>query len=392
VYQLKINQYICIVQLIKTKIMTQKETVFQFVSNLDNSVSKKEAAEMFVQSYPSIPKSVFMWNVKFAITEGLWNPKEDQIVIGGLPMSVQKAENVMEFVEETVDITKIDPNTFKALQTGTAFDKIASKRNGIMPGTAYIVTGESGAGKTTICTNIADYLKEVNPDITTGFISCEMDKKDWEEEVSDNPRLGSLKTVFMLNYLEASNYVEILETGLRKYDFVILDSFEVVIDQLKEVKGWTSKKAESELINILRKAAAETNCTIFAIQQYTKGGTFVGSNKIKHMLTGMMFVMFDNDGDRYITFTKNRRGGHMVGKKLYFNKNKQTGRLEFNDEKFENAERISEFSETNKTNIEKEALEFDTLIMQAARDKAQIKVNVLNGVTNDEDAEITVVS
>ncbi len=391
-FQLKINQYICIVQLIKTKIMTQKETVFQFVSNLDNSVSKKEAAEMFIQSYPSIPKSVFMWNVKFAITEGLWNPKEDQIVIGGLPMSVHKTENVIAFESKKIDVNAIDVSKFKAIPTGTAFDKIASKRGGIMPGTVYIITGESGAGKTTVSTNIADYLTENNPGFTTGFISCEMDESDWTEEVIDNPRLGDLPTVFMLDYLEASNYVEVLEEGLRKWNYVVLDSFEVVIDQLKEIKGWTSKKAESELINILRKAAAETGCTIMCIQQYTKGGTFVGSNKIKHLLTGMIFVMFDTDGDRYITFTKNRRGGHMVGKRLYFSKSKENGRLVFNDEKFENAERINEFSETNKTNIEKEALEFDTLIMQAARDKAQIKVNVLNGVTNDEDVEITVIS
>ena len=57
------------------------------------------------------------------------------------------------------------------------------------------------------------------------------------------------------------------------------------------------------------------NTTFLIIQQVTKAGTFAGSNRFKHMLTGMARMQFV-EGGRYISFSKNRRGGQMD--KLFF--------------------------------------------------------------------------
>jgi hypothetical protein len=50
--------------------------------------------------------------------------------------------------------------------------------------------------------------------------------------------------------------------------------------------------------------------SFLAIQQVTKGGNFVGSNKLKHNTTGMIELRYSNEfsGDRYAKVTKNRRG------------------------------------------------------------------------------------
>ena len=59
--------------------------------------------------------------------------------------------------------------------------------------------------------------------------------------------------------------------------------------------------------------------TFVTILQLSKGGQFVGSNKLKHMTTSMMSLDWDgveNSGRRYMEFSKNRVG--QVGKKLYF--------------------------------------------------------------------------
>ena len=57
------------------------------------------------------------------------------------------------------------------------------------------------------------------------------------------------------------------------------------------------------------------NTTFLIIQQVTKGGEFAGSNRFKHMLTGMAEMRFADNG-RYLSFSKNRRGGEM--NRLFF--------------------------------------------------------------------------
>ena len=324
---------------------SQKETVVYFFSTIKDpkALTLEEATDNFCNEMgPHILKYFAKTEkqLRSMFTYYLNETGIDKDIVFKAPeVTLNELEKPMlsepvPYLAEKIDLENIDPELFVPLKTNTAFDRIASKRGGLMKGTVYILTGESGCGKTTIAVNIGDYLREVDPNITVGFISAEMDKTDWTEECFDNPRLAQIPTVFLLNYLDAPNYMEVLMQGLTGFKYVILDSFEVVIDQLKDRFGWTAKKAETELINILRQAASK-GVTIIAIQQYTKGGNFVGSNKIKHLLTGMMFVMWDKDGDRFIWFTKNRRGGHMVKKKLYYTKNGTTGRLEFDSQKFE---------------------------------------------------------
>ena len=59
--------------------------------------------------------------------------------------------------------------------------------------------------------------------------------------------------------------------------------------------------------------------TFITILQLSKGGTFVGSNKLKHMTTAMMQLDWkgaENSAERYMAFSKNRLG--QVGQKMFF--------------------------------------------------------------------------
>lgn len=359
--------------------MSKKDLVYNFLESVSNQVTMQEAWEKFETENPGVlDKASFSSYRSTAKRDGVFVPVENKTPKVSISSSVSIKENEMEAEYKTIDLDNIDMSKFEVLKTNTKFDEIASKRNGLMAATTYIITGESGAGKTTIATNIADYIIEANPEKTAGFISCEMDEFDWTEECFDNPRLAKLPTIFMLDYLDATNYVEILQDALSKFDYVILDSFEVVIDQLKEIMGWTAKKAESELINILRLAASNHGTTIMAIQQYTKGGTFVGSNKIKHMLTGMIFVKFDENKKRYVEFTKNRRGGSMINKPLYFDKCKDTGRIIFDSDRFDRMMKMQDFSEDELDNIKNEENIFDTEIIEKAKKKQQQRLNALD--------------
>lgn len=272
-----------------------------------------------------------------------------------------------------------DPKILIPLRTNTAFDQVVSKRGGAMRGTVNMITGESGAGKTTVSANIATYIKQNNPGATAGMLQGEMNRLDWFEECVDNKMLAKLDVVFLLEILDAPNFVELIEQACSTWDFGIIDSFEVVLEQIREVKGWTTKKAEKTLIEMLNRVAERGVC-LFVIQHYTKGGTYAGSTKIKHLTTAMIFVMFDKNGERYVIFTKNRRCGHMVNKRLYFTKNRETGQLEFDGQRFQNEEAVSAHVRTERDALNSEQSIFNDLLAMAA-------ANSSSGLTPEEQAD-----
>lgn len=354
--------------------MTQKQKVLSVLRE-NGLVDIKTDFEIFQNQYPEVSRSNFLFYRNQAIKFGGF---EAPIKINASNDKPTINLNRKALEVKKIDLDNLDMTKFTPIKTNTEFDKIASKREGLMPGTVYMITGESGAGKTSISTNIANYIQEVNENITSGFISGEMDEYDWTEECIDNNDLSKLETIFLLDYLDASNYLEILEQSLMKWDFIVLDSFEVVSDQIKDITGWTNKKVESHLITLLRKVAFEKGSTILVIQQFTKGGTYVGSTKIKHLLTGMIIVQFDNDGRRYLTFTKNRRGGHLVNKKLYYTKNTETGRIEF-DSRYLESQNISEnISSDMDKNLN--PIDFEKNILEEARKLHQKRNAILEKI------------
>ena len=364
--------------------MTQKQRVFNFLEELKEPLSKKDACDLFLKKNKDLRVGVFNFYSKQAIEESIWVPKEP--LVNSINLNMDVRENKALDIT-TIDLKKVDMSKFIAIKTGTTFDRIASKRDGLMRGTVNMVAGPPGCGKTSLCANLAKNIREIDKTITTGFISAEMDQNDWIEECIDNPELAKLETLYLLDYLDAPNYLDILKEALMRWDYVIVDSFEVIIDQLKEMMGWTSKRAETELIKMLRQSAFERFSTLMVIQQFTKGGTYVGSSKIKHLTTSMMYVMVDDNDDRYVTFTKNRRCGHMVGKKLYFTKNKTTGNIEWNQKRFDNYLAVAEHSsnELNKINEEEDffnnhLLEKREKINAAEEIKTRQKIDVLLNV------------
>jgi len=212
-----------------------------------------------------------------------------------------------------------DPRLFETLKTGRPIDSILSIDGGLTKSTNFVLVGDPGVGKSTVSMDILSDLQANGASCL--FISGEMDRFDLHKYVERYPKFGDLDILFLGDYVDV-NPKGVIEEMLEKgYDVVLIDSLAEVQDTIKEALRITTNAAEKWLIDLMRKHNAGGNdkdayTSFICIQQVTKDGVFLGTNKLKHNTSGMMELRFDEVGDRYIMFSKNRRGEAF--KKLYF--------------------------------------------------------------------------
>ena len=216
---------------------------------------------------------------------------------------------------------KFDKDLFVPMATGREIDFLFSLEGGINKATNYLVVGDPGVGKSTVTLDIVADL--VNLGYRCLFISAEMTRIDLFKYVERYPKFGHVDTLFLGEYCDDNPKLVIEEALSEGYDLVLIDSFVEVQDSVKESSRITNNAAEKWLIDqMLKNNMGENgpgkNTTFLCIQQVTKGGVFLGSNKLKHNTTGMLELRYDEDmpGASFLHFTKNRRGPCNI--KMYF--------------------------------------------------------------------------
>ena len=211
---------------------------------------------------------------------------------------------------------KFDSSLFRPMKSGRVIDSHFSSEGGLMKGTNYAIVGDPGIGKTTVMLDMLADLQEKGQKVL--FISGEMNSIDMFGYVKRFPKFGQIPILFMGDHCD-DNALEVCESILSEgWDVVLIDSMAEVQNAVVDTtKGWmSSKKAETELLNLFEKHnlgdnKTKRNTAILDIQQVTKVEEFAGSNRFKHMMTGMAHLKWTKEGDRTFFFSKNRRGGDM---------------------------------------------------------------------------------
>ena len=218
---------------------------------------------------------------------------------------------------------KYEKGLFEAHKTNTPLDGLFSIDGGVPKATNWMVVGDPGVGKSTVTLDIIANAKKTGSKVL--FISAEMNQVDLYLYVKRYPKFGELDIFFPQEIEDNEDPKQVLEEILNEgYDIVLIDSFVELQETIRESGRMTRNSSEKYLLDLMYKhnlGANDAKCftSFLNIQQVNKGGTFVGSNKLKHMTTGMMEIRFvdeRNQDERYVTFTKNRRGH--VGKQMYF--------------------------------------------------------------------------
>lgn len=221
----------------------------------------------------------------------------------------------LNFTLTKINNVNYEKGLFEAHKTDTPLDGLFSVNGGVPKATNWMIVGDPGVGKSTVTLDILSNAKRKGSKVL--FISAEMNQVDLYLYVQRYPKFGDLDIFFPQDIEEGQNPKRVLEAILDQgWDLILIDSFVELQEIIREECGLTRNSAEKYLLDLMYKHNLGQNKTktftaFLNIQQVNKGGVFVGSNKLKHMTTGMMEIRFVDEhsqDERYVVFSKNRRG------------------------------------------------------------------------------------
>ena len=237
----------------------------------------------------------------------------------GRPKKVQNVTYVPSVIDFT-QVTKlnnldIDPKMLESMPSGLGnMDKFISHEGGVPCASNIMGIGDPGVGKTTILLDVLSGIQNKGRRVL--FISGEMGRKQMYKYTNRFPQFGNIQTLFMSDYLEY-NTKDVVEQILNQgWDCILIDSIAEIIDGVRDDNNWDRKMAESWLVDMcVKNNKGENEKNIFTsfllIQQVTKSGVFVGSNKLKHLTDAMLEMRRRSEkdgGGTYMMFSKNRNG------------------------------------------------------------------------------------
>jgi predicted ATP-dependent serine protease len=311
------------------------------------------------------------------ISYGLFNGVIKKIQAEGHGASSAPAQEssgprlIHSVVEPTIiNVEDMEFPNFGLFPTGKKIDDLFSDHEeggGLYGGTVNIVIGESGVGKSTVMLDLLASIVEQNPEAKILYISSEMTRNDIMFYYRKTPAIGKVPTLLLMDYVKNGQLAQVLEKSFNgDHDVILLDSYQDVLVKLKEVHGWKSTKAESWLTNMMIDAAEKCGNAVLAIQHMTKGGQYVGSTYLKHATTAMLEIRFDLTGQRYIEFSKNRRGGSGTGKRLYY-KLDETGAVVYDVARFTETEEMRNFENVETLRQQDLTAQFENIFLGGNR-------------------------
>ena len=238
----------------------------------------------------------------------------------GRPAKQMKNLTVVPSIIDFSQITKlnaldINPRMLESMPSGIkTMDEFFSHENGVPCASNVMIIGDPGVGKTTIMLDVLSSIQ--NKGTKCLFISGEMGRKQMFKYTERFKQFGVVETLFTSDFMDY-NAKDVIEQALDLgYDCVLMDSIAEVLDGVRDDNGWDRKTAESWLVDVcVRNNKGENKenkyTSFLLIQQVTKAGEFVGSNKLKHMTDALLEMRRESErdgGGTYMSFQKNRNG------------------------------------------------------------------------------------
>lgn len=228
---------------------------------------------------------------------GAWNSfKEFNTAPAGKASRSSTTHYIPPKVSPLTDIELSDkPRLFTGM---TEFDRVLGQ--GVMKGSAVLVGGEPGIGKSTLLLQLASNMGSREKVL---YISGE---ESAEQIKTRAERLNlQLANILLLCDSSLENIIQVCEE--EKPGILIVDSIQTLITpRAGEVPGTVNqlKLSSSDLIDWSRRHGG----TLFLVAHVTKEGTIAGPRAIEHMVDTVLYFEHSGDELRCLRAQKNRFG------------------------------------------------------------------------------------
>nr|QBM02722.1 hypothetical protein [uncultured archaeon] len=209
----------------------------------------------------------------------------------------------METVIKSQKVKEVKLSNEPTLKTGNEkFDNWLSNKGGLVKGSSILLSGTSGAGKTSLMLN----LMSVMSNTVISMYEREVSLNSVCEQTSNvKPKHSNAYIADKKTHPHFNDYIKELNT--LKPEIVILDSIQAVA--MEDFTELSEEDALNHISKILRTWAEENNAVVFIISHNTKAGDYKGAACLKQLIDIHMIMNFDKKtNERTITFSKNRKG------------------------------------------------------------------------------------
>lgn len=374
----------------KTQISKEVNAVLEKESNKFAGFGRaKDAYNYFSDHYPKLAKLVtydnfhYYWTKKFPSAKlaakkaafdvpKAFKPKTEAPV----DIDALKEEEHVEIKIFNAEVDEAQDEIFVPFKVGKGLDVIISREGGVMPGTTNVIFADGGVGKSTIAFDTLYSIQANYPKAECMALSSEMSRVDLHAEIKQGKDwMKKVKQVLLDDY-KPEQYKSVLRSVLlHGYDFLVIDSFQSILEKLQDKCYMNRNESKNFMLDLIKQSNEGKTKTgkytaIFLIQQVNKDGNFVGANSLKHDTTGMMYAKFDEHGDRYLVYIKNRRNGDAVHKRLYFSLDKKSEVVYDINRYNEDREREAVARKT-KEELDASKDHFNAIFMKGGKAKAQ---------------------
>ena len=235
---------------------------------------------------------------------GEWNTFEERKTVSQAPVASKTAEKAARYQttqkSEAIPLSQVQERSMPRSSTGNEeLDRVLG--GGLVPGSAILIGGDPGIGKSTLLLQVAGSLSR---QCRVLYVSGEESAHQIKMRAS---RIGVPQdTLYVLTENDVESVLE--KCGRMQPDVLVIDSIQTMVSQdSASAPGSVSQVRQSA--GAIVRFAKETGTSVFIVGHVTKEGSLAGPRVLEHMVDAVLYFEGDRQHEyRLLRAVKNRFG------------------------------------------------------------------------------------